>query len=392
LSGTTALIAAAGRGTRLGQRVNKIFAPLGGQPLLARTLAAFQDCGAIHRIVIVAAAGEEEQVGEVARAYGVGKLAGVATGGAARQESVRRGLESLAPAPEIVAIHDAVRPLVTPELIAATIETARRMGACLAGAPVTDTVKVAGDGRLVSETMERSRLYAAQTPQTFRYGLILEAHRRALADGHEATDDAALVERMGREVEIVESSASNLKVTEPADLVVAEALLGRTARAARVGHGYDAHALQPGRRLMLGGVEVPFDRGLAGHSDADVVFHALCDAALGALALGDIGQHFPDTDPAYEGVAGAILAEQVAEMVHGRGYRIASVDATVLAQAPRLAPHVARMRENVAAAFGVEAGEVSVKATTTEGMGFVGRGEGIACHAVAVLMPDMRVG
>jgi 2-C-methyl-D-erythritol 4-phosphate cytidylyltransferase/2-C-methyl-D-erythritol 2,4-cyclodiphosphate synthase len=392
LSGTTALIAAAGRGARLGQPFNKIFAPLGGQPLLARTLAAFQHCEAVHCIVIVAAAGEEERVGEVARAHGVGKLAGVATGGLARQESVRRGLESLAPAPGVVAIHDAVRPLVTPELICATIETARRMGACLAAAPVTDTVKVAGDGRLVSGTMERSRLYAAQTPQTFRYDLILEAHRRAVAGGYEATDDAALVERMGREVEIVESSAANLKVTEPADLVVAEALLGRAAPAARVGHGYDAHALKPGRRLMLGGVEVPFDRGLSGHSDADVVFHALCDAALGALALGDIGHHFPDTDPRYKGVAGAVLAERVAEMVRGRGYRIASVDATVLAQAPRLAPYVDGMRENIAAAFGTEVGGVSVKATTTEGMGFVGRGEGIACHAVAVLVPDGRVG
>ncbi|MFQ6096290.1 MAG: 2-C-methyl-D-erythritol 4-phosphate cytidylyltransferase [Armatimonadota bacterium] len=222
---TTALIPAAGRGVRLGEPFNKVFALLGGQPVLARTLAAFECCDHVDDIVVVAAAGEEARVEEVARAHGVSKLSRVTTGGEVRQESVRRGLESLSPAPKLVAIHDAVRPLVTQDLILRTIEGARRTGACIAAAPLSDTVKRTTDGGFVCATLDRSRLYAAQTPQTFDYLVILEAHRRAAEDGYAATDDAALVERMGRQVEVARSSARNLKVTEPADLKIAEGLL-----------------------------------------------------------------------------------------------------------------------------------------------------------------------
>jgi 2-C-methyl-D-erythritol 4-phosphate cytidylyltransferase/2-C-methyl-D-erythritol 2,4-cyclodiphosphate synthase len=381
----TALIPAAGRARRFGQARGKVFADLGGRPLLARVLAVFDECTLIGNIVPIAPAGQEATVAELCRAHGIAKLAHVATGGERRQDSVLAGLRSFEPAPDIVAIHDAARPLVSIDLIERTVQACIECGAATAAVPVSDTIKEADAAGFVGATPDRSRLYATQTPQVFRYELILEAHTRAREDGFLATDDAALVERLGHRVKIVEGERPNIKVTAPEDIAMARALLPAPASPQRIGHGYDVHRLVRGRRLVLGGVVVPHELGLAGHSDADVVLHAISDAVLGAASCGDIGQHFPDTDPAFKDCSSLKLAAEVARIVAAKGLAVINIDATIIAEAPRLAPHIEPMRGKIAEAFRAEAQSVSVKATTTEGLGFAGREEGIACHAVVLL-------
>lgn len=284
---------------------------------------------------------------------------------------------------QLVAIHDGARPLVSPDIIERTLEEAWKSGAAAAGIRVKDTVKVVGDGGMIEGTVDRTRLWQVQTPQTFRYPLILEAHREAEARGWECTDDASLIERTGGKVAMVPGSPRNLKITEPEDMALAEKILGGTGH--RTGTGYDAHRLTEGRKLILGGVDIPYEKGLLGHSDADVLTHAVMDALLGAAGLGDIGQWFPDNDPAYEGISSLALLGRVGEAVAQAGYAIANIDGTVIAQAPRLAAHIPRMRAHIAEVLGIEESQVNVKATTTEGMGFTGRGEGIAAQAAAAL-------
>jgi len=381
-----ALIPAAGRARRFGQASNKVFADLHGQPLLARVLAVFEDCPLIREVIPIATPGEEASVAALCEERGLAKVSRVATGGARRQDSVLAGLQSLQSAPEIVAIHDAARPLVSRELVERTVQAGHECGAATAAVLVSDTIKQADDAGFVRATHDRSRLYATQTPQAFRYALLLDAHLRAQRDGFSATDDAALLERLGHPVKIVPGDEANIKVTVPNDLAMARALLEPGLASCRIGHGYDVHRLVRGRRLVLGGVVVPYDLGLAGHSDADVVLHAICDAVLGAAACGDIGRHFPDTDPAFKDCSSMKLAVEVARMVAAKGLLMANIDATVIAEAPRLAPHIEAMRANIAEAFGVNVENVSVKATTTEGLGFAGRREGMACHAVALLV------
>ena len=380
-----ALIPAAGRAQRFGQAGGKIFADLGGQPLLARVLVVFDACPLITQIVPIAAPGQATAVEELCRAQEISKLAHVATGGDHRQDSVLAGLCSLEPAPDIVAIHDAARPLVSAALIERTVKACVECGAATSAVPVSDTIKEADEAGFVGATPDRSRLYATQTPQVFRYDLILEAHQRAQTNGLLVTDDAALVERLGHPVKIVEGERANIKITVPEDMAMARALLEPQPRPQRVGHGYDVHRLAAGRRLVLGGVIVPHELGLEGHSDADVVLHAICDAVLGAAGCGDIGRHFPDTDPAYRDCSSLKLAARVAGIVADQGLEVGNIDATIVAEAPRLAPHIAEMRAHIAEVFRAKSENVSVKATTTEGLGFAGRGEGIACHAVALL-------
>ncbi len=380
----TALIAAAGRGRRFGSRESKAFAIVAGEPLLAHSLRAMEACDLVTATVPIVPPSEEARAREIARHAGCGKVTEAVAGGAHRQESVHRGLRALSPPPDIVVIHDGARPLVSPGIVAATIEAAVAVGAAVAAASVSDTVKRVGPDDVVEETLDRRELYAAQTPQTFRYELIMDAHERARADAVLATDDAALVERLGHDVRVVACGPENLKITTPQDLVLVEAMLeGRAGL--RIGHGYDVHAFAPGRRLMLGGVEVPHGVGLAGHSDADVVAHAICDAMLGSVGAGDIGRHFPDAAPEYAGVSSLELAGRVVDIIGEGGWRVANVDATVVCEAPLLAPHIPLMRERLAGALGLSPDQVSVKATTTEGLGAVGRREGIACHAVALV-------
>ena len=381
-----AVIVAAGRGERLGATIPKAFVAVAGVPMLlhaARRVALSPEVG---RIVVVVGASDVDRARMLLMQHGVRNVTAVVPGGAHRQDSVFAGLSHLGEAP-VAVVHDGARPLVPPDVVTAVIQAAAEAGAASAGLPVRETVKLV-DGADARQTLDRDRLWVAHTPQAFRTALLREAHHRAKAEGFYGTDDAVLVERLGYAVRMVEDSPRNLKVTVPADLDLAEAYAGQR-QMVRTGIGYDAHRLALGRLLRVGGVEIPWPRGLAGHSDADVLAHAIMDALLGAAGLGDLGRHFPPGDPAFRGADSIELLRRVTAMAAGAGWRVVHVDSTVLAEAPRLAPYIPQMQERLAAALGVDCSAVNIKATTTEGMGAIGRGEGIAAHAVATLM---RVG
>lgn len=392
LGGAAAVIAAAGRGTRFGAPVPKAFVPLSGRPMVEWSLAAYNGCAAIDDIVLVIPADCVELSCGIVQDGGYEKVREIIPGGAERPDSVRAGLEALRQAsPEVVCVHDGARPLVDEATILRSIDAARRYGAAVTAVPAVDTIKQCdADGR-IEATPPRCDLHHAQTPQTFRYDLLLDAYRRAEAEGLDVTDDASLVERIGHPVYVSEGHPDNFKVTTAEDLARAEWLLGRRtghhATQIRVGTGYDVHALVEGESLILGGVSFDIGVGLRGHSDADVLFHAICDALLGAAALGDIGRHFPDSDPSLKGADSAELAARVVETLAEAGWRPVNVDATVICERPRLAPEIARIRHNIALALGMDEAAVSVKATTTEKLGFEGRGEGIAAQAVTLIAP-----
>jgi 2-C-methyl-D-erythritol 4-phosphate cytidylyltransferase/2-C-methyl-D-erythritol 2,4-cyclodiphosphate synthase len=352
-------------------------------------LAALRGCPEISEIVLVVRAEDMESARLLLASSPGSQTETVVVGGADRQESVRRGLDEVSPAADLVLIHDGARPFVSADLLSRSIASARRHGAAVAAVPLSDTVKRAGPETTVVETLDRRHLWAVQTPQTFRRDLLVEAYAAAERDGFRATDDAALVEHLGAPVHLIEGSVDNFKITTPADLARAEERL-RPAGIARTGFGYDVHRRAEGRRLVLGGVTFPGEPGLVGHSDADVLTHAVADAVLGAAALGDIGVHFPDTDPQYAGADSLHLLAAVTDLAGAAGYRVDNIDAVVVCEAPKVAPHVASMRAHLAAALRVTVEQVSVKGTTTEGMGFTGRGEAIAAYAVAVVSSATR--
>ncbi len=356
-----------------------MFAPVAGKPILAHTLSVFELCSAIDEIVLVVGKHEIEAAGDLVGRFNCGKVKSIVAGGSQRQDSVYNGLAAVTG--DIVAIHDAARPMVTCEIIERCVAAAREFEACIAAVPVIDTIKVADAQGAVAGTIDRSNLWSVQTPQAFSTQLVRAAYERAYADAFYATDDAALVERLGHKVSIVEGSYDNIKITTPADMSLASLKL--TGNEMRTGMGMDVHAFAESRKMVLGGVEIDHPTGLAGHSDADVVLHAIADACLGAAALGDIGRHFPDTDPQYKGISSLKLLGHVAELIAAEGWRLVNVDATVVCERPKIAPHAAEMAQQIADCFGVEAGRISVKGTTTEKLGFTGRGEGIACYAVA---------
>lgn len=386
----TAIIPAGGIGLRMGCDLPKQFLELAGLPVLVHTVRALQRSALIDTIIIVAPAAHLDRVWELVDRYGLTGVGEVVAGGRTRQESVAAGLDRVPAGVDLVAVHDGVRPLIEPGLVDACLERAAQSGAAMLAVPVKDTLKAVADD-VVTATVDRAGLWRAQTPQAARTELLRRALAAAAADGFTGTDEAALLAHIGVEVSVVMGSAANLKMTRPDDLELAAALLnrgrqgGRAMTALRIGHGYDAHRLAEGRKLVLGGVVIPYERGLAGHSDADVLLHALADAMLGAAGLGDLGRHFPDHDPAYEGISSLILLERVVGKVAGRGWRLVNADITVIAQQPKLAPHFPAMLEKIAAAAGLDPSSLNLKATTTEQMGFAGRGEGIAAHAVVSL-------
>jgi 2-C-methyl-D-erythritol 4-phosphate cytidylyltransferase/2-C-methyl-D-erythritol 2,4-cyclodiphosphate synthase len=373
---------AAGAGTRLPGPIPKPFLPLGGQSVLERTVSVFQRCAVIDQIVVVVA----EHLVPEARSRFAGKVAAVVAGGEARQDSVAAGLGVL-PDADWVVVHDGARPFVSEALVARVLESARLHGAATAGLPMGDTVKQVENGR-VQRTVERSSLWTVQTPQAFRAGLLRDAHARARG-ARPATDDAELVERLGEEVVVVPGDGTNLKITTPQDLELARLRVATVDAAGeartRVGIGYDVHPLVPDRRLVLGGVTIPYARGLDGHSDADVVAHAIMDALLGAAGAGDIGQVFPPGDPAHRDADSLRLLEHVTGQIQALGWAPENVDVVVIAEEPMLAPHIERMRARLATVLGVAWAQVSVKATTGKGLGALGRGEGIAAQAVALI-------
>lgn len=383
-----AVIVAAGSSTRLPGLVPKPFLALGAGTVLERALAAFEQSPIVDQVTIVVGAAHVDDL----RAHLSGKVVSVVPGGHERRASVAAGLEAL---PDVawVVVHDGVRPFVSQDLIRRVVDAAHRCGAATAALPVTDTLKDVTEDR-VRRTVDRAGLYAVQTPQAFRAALLRDAHRRVPAT-EPVTDDAELIERLGEPVAVVPGEPANIKITTPADLELARLYdaAGRDAagsgNAARIGVGYDVHRLVPDRPLVLGGVTVPHPRGLAGHSDADVLAHAITDAVLGAAGRRDIGHHFPPDDPAFLGADSLVLLRSVADRLRAEGWSVVNVDAVVLAEAPHLAPFVESMRERLAGALGVDPGQVGIKATTMEGLGPIGRGDGIAAQAVALVQ---RVG
>ncbi len=379
-----AIVVAAGRGERMGASVAKPFLSLAGQPILVRAVRAVEACPLVTHVVVVVGATQVAEARSLLAVHGCTKVTTVVAGGQERQDSVRAGLAHVGEVDAVV-VHDGVRPLATPETVAAVVQAALETGAATAGIPARETVKVV-EGAEVTTTLARSQIWIAHTPQAFRTDLLRTAHHRAREEGAFARDDAGLVERLGHRVRMVEDSPVNLKITVPEDLALAEAHLQRGRSAAvRTGIGIDAHRFAMGRRLILGGIEIPASRGLVGHSDADVLTHAIMDAVLGAAGLGDIGQRFSPSEPAYKDADSLHLLQQVVDAATAAGWRVAHVDAVVLAEAPRIGPYVEQMRERLAAVLGVAPLGVSIKATTLEGMGAIGRGEGIAAHAVATV-------
>ena len=380
----SAVLVAAGSSTRMG--FDKLSFDLGGETVLHRSIRAFAQCPLVDEIILVAGSNRafaQQQAADCA------KPVCVVAGGATRAESAKNGV--LAASGALVAVHDAARPFVSQQVITAALEAAARCGAAAPAVPVKDTIKAAvrGSGKTVPEscfvhaTPDRSTLYAVQTPQCFDRAAYLAALEELDAEkARLVTDDCSLFELTGRPVQLTQGDYANLKITTREDLPRPEQ---KEEHKMRVGHGYDVHRLVEGRKLILGGVEVPFEKGLLGHSDADVLAHAVMDAVLGAAALGDIGQHFPDNDPVYSGADSLKLARRVAEILKEHGFRIENIDATLLCQRPKLAPHIQAMRRNLADAFGLPVDAVSVKATTEEHLGFTGEGLGIAAHAVALI-------
>ena len=393
-----AIIAAGGRGVRLGADRPKQFIELGGRSILDLSIDALVASDRIHEIVVAV---PEDHLAATSTTWagGAGKPLTFVAGGARRQDSVGNAFAKTSAGSDIILIHDAARPFVTGAVIGRAIDAALAHGAAIAAIPVRDTVKQAGasaaDGsRPITATIPRDSIFLAQTPQAFRRDVLA----RALAAGNsvDATDEAMLVERLGLPVQIVDGDPGNVKITTPEDLATAKAVAlqktgrsegdGFSHRLVRIGNGYDLHRLVAGRPLILAGVTIPFEVGLDGHSDADIVCHAVTDAVLGAAAIGDIGRLFPDTDPTWKGADSMALLRGAMAHVHAAGYRVSNVDVTVIAQKPKLLPYLQAMRENLADALQVEAAAVSVKGKTNEGVDSMGRGEAMACHAVALLV------
>jgi 2-C-methyl-D-erythritol 4-phosphate cytidylyltransferase / 2-C-methyl-D-erythritol 2,4-cyclodiphosphate synthase len=378
----TAIIAAGGQGVRFGGDLPKQLISLAGRPILQRSVEAFVQHDRITDLVVSLPPGLTANVPAYLRSSA--KPLQVVEGGERRQDSVARAFARLASDVDVVVIHDAVRPLVTAALIEQTVDAAIAHGAAIAALPATDTVKRSDERGFIVETLPRSQIFLAQTPQAFRVGILREALASAPATA-DATDEAALVERAGYAVQVVAGDPRNVKITTADDLELAERLVKAESRL-RIGNGYDLHRLASGRRLVLGGVVIPFEMGLAGHSDADAVCHAVTDAILGAAGAGDIGRLFPDTDPAWKDADSLALLGHAAERVGADGYRVINLDVIVIAERPKVAPHVDAMRANLARALGITPAQVSVKGKTNEGVGSLGAGDSIAVHAVALLM------
>jgi 2-C-methyl-D-erythritol 4-phosphate cytidylyltransferase/2-C-methyl-D-erythritol 2,4-cyclodiphosphate synthase len=386
---TSGLIVAAGRGLRAGGAdIPKQYQRIGGKPMLLRAIEALLCHDAVDQVRVVIGKADERLYTDLAPSHG--KLRPPVTGGETRQDSVRLGLEALVQdEPARVLIHDGARPFVSPALIGRVASALDTATAVIPALPVASTLKRVGSDGRVAATVAREGMQAAETPQGFAFSAILAAHRRAAAEARSFTDDAAVAEWAGIDVAVVAGDPLNVKLTTADDIAAANRrLLAEEALRlgdVRVGIGYDIHALGSGHEVMLGGVAIPHARGLVGHSDADVVLHALTDAILGALAEGDIGAHFPPSDEQWKGVSSDRFLADAAARVAARGGVIAHLDVALVAEGPRIAPYRDAIRARIAAICGITPDRVGVKATTSEGLGFIGRGEGIAAHATATI-------
>ena len=379
-----AIIPAAGQGTRMGTAEPKQYLELGGIPILVHTVAAFTRSPDVCQTIVVVPEGWVTETHALLRTHSVDTSnVTVIKGGLRRQDSVYNGLSVVDKSLSVVLVHDGARPFVSQELISRCYQTIQEHGAAIAAVPVKDTIKRQDAAAQIQATVDRNGLWLAQTPQGARLDLLRTAYEK---NGREdATDEASLLERTGIPVQLVPGEERNLKITRPDDLEVARVLLNPGERNMRIGHGFDAHRFAENRKLILGGVELDHHLGLAGHSDADVLTHALCDALLGALGKGDIGSHFPDSDKRYKGIDSLILLDRVMELVNEQNLVVVNADITVICQAPRLAGAIPEMRSRLAARCAIDKTSLNIKATTTEKMGYTGRQEGISCHAVVLL-------
>src|SRR6266511_2490084 len=410
----TAIIAAGGRGRRLGGELKQL-RTIGGRAILDRSISMFLMHPAIAEVVVALPQELVESPPEYLRSIAPEAFAlqtpvkpvRIVAGGGRRQDSVANAFRAAAAASDVIVIHDAARPFASADLISRTIAAAVEAGAALAALPARDTVKRAAAEeaedpaetgsqrprghrtRTVAETLPRDTIFLAQTPQAFRRDVLEAALALAERDGGEATDEAALAERAGKTVRLVDGEATNIKITTSDDLLLAEAIAADRSREGsarqRIGTGYDLHRLVPGRPLILGGVTIPSDRGALGHSDADVVCHAVTDAILGAACLGDIGRHFPDSDERWSGASSLDLLARAVALARHRDLQVGNVDVTIVLEQPKIADHVGAMRAAVAAAIGIGVERVSIKGKTNEGVDAIGRGEAVAAHAIALL-------
>ena len=378
---TYVVILAGGKGSRMHAPVNKVLMTLCGKTVIRRSVEAFVPFA--DEIIVVARPEDQEEISACIIGCAGDIPLRTASGGESRQASVLNGLRALDCDPDdIVLIHDAARCLVDGGLIRRVIGSVQEYGTGVPGVPATSTFKIVDSGAYVTETPPRSSLYEIQTPQGFTAGRIIPAAEKTAEEGFECTDDAGILEHCHMPVRIVQGSSSNIKLTGPEDIDRARMLLKGAGSMMRIGMGYDVHRLTSGRKLILCGVEIPFELGLLGHSDADVALHALMDAMLGACALGDIGKHFPDTDDRYKGASSLSLLQETVRILADAGYRVCNADITIVAQKPRILPHIPQMVSNVSSVLGLPSEAVSVKATTTEKLGFEGRMEGISSYAV----------
>jgi 2-C-methyl-D-erythritol 4-phosphate cytidylyltransferase/2-C-methyl-D-erythritol 2,4-cyclodiphosphate synthase len=386
MAGCAALILSGGSGSRFGGERPKQYLPLAGATVLRRATNAFIGHSAVDHVRIVLRPEDRDLYNA---AFADAALMPPVEGGATRQESARLGLESLRDLqPDKVLIHDGARPFADAALIGRVIDALDIYPAAVPALPVNDTIKCAADdGATVTSTMDRSSLRRAQTPQGFRFSEILVAHETA--EGTELTDDAMVAERAGLPVALVTGSEANVKITTQEDMAQAEQVLGAGGLITRIGTGFDVHRFGPGDHVTLGGTRIAHDHGLEGHSDADAALHAITDAILGAIGDGDIGSHFPPSDPQWRGADSAAFLRHAASLVEARGGMIDNVDVTLICEAPKIGPHRDAMRGKIAEILGISLGMVSVKATTTEGLGFTGRREGVAAQAVAAIRAPM---
>jgi 2-C-methyl-D-erythritol 4-phosphate cytidylyltransferase/2-C-methyl-D-erythritol 2,4-cyclodiphosphate synthase len=390
-----AVIAAGGTGTRMNAAVPKQFLEIAGKPILLHTIENIASLEEVRQIIVVLPEAHMTAATAILSRRQFNAEVRCVPGGPNRQESVRCGVSHVHPDTDVIMVHDAVRPVCDRAMMRRVLDAAWATGAAIPGLPATETIqRVSGTGRVLA-TPPRQELFAIQTPQAFHARILRAALDRACEEGFLGTDESSVVRWSGHPVIVVQGSPDNIKITRPLDLDIAGLLIsGRSQEKngmemsetkLRIGQGIDYHRLVEGRRLILGGVEIPFDRGLEGHSDADVLAHAICDALLGAAALGDIGRHFPDTDPANRDRSSLEFLREVRTKVEAAGWMIQNVDATLLAQRPKLMPHAAVMKKNIAGSLGLGTEAVSIKATTTEGMNAEGRGEGISAQAIALL-------
>lgn len=370
------IIAAAGQGKRLGAPVPKQYLKIGGELILAKTVKAFERVDEVDYIFIVTNDDYIQLCTEMVKTNSFRKVEGIVSGGKERQDSVFNALQEMnrkKPGVSTVLVHDGARPFVEQDVIQNVIKAAYEKGAAAACVAMTNSVRKLTADRCSSQSVDREDYFAVQTPQGFRKSVLIGAYNKAYDDGFTGTDDASLVERAGHDITIVEGDYGNIKITTKEDLPMEN----------RVGTGFDVHRLVEGRKLILGGVEIPYEHGLLGHSDADVLLHALMDALLGAAALGDIGRHFPDTDEKYRGISSMELLAQVKKLLDENFYKIGNADITLIAQKPKISSYTEKMRENIAEILDVDITRINIKGTTTEKLGFTGREEGIACEAVA---------